>query len=193
MEYAGAILQSTRRLAALITNILKINKLENQQIFPKHEQYDLSGQLCEALLGFEDVWEEKGLNIETRIEDEVVICSDRELLSLVWSNLISNAVKFTPAGGTIGVSLVPEGRHVLVSVTDTGCGIEERAQGVGQQVICTHPPLAQSAGHLRDRGHDQQLHIGTAVGLLPGIRHQSHMVRSEPLCALLQELLVFSL
>ena len=124
MEYAGAILQSTRRLAALIANILKLNKLENQQIFPKHEQYDLSGQLCEALLGFEDVWEEKGLHIETRIEDEVAICSDRELLSLVWSNLISNAVKFTPAGGSVGVSLVPEGRHVLVSVTDTGCGID---------------------------------------------------------------------
>lgn len=124
IEYAKAISQSSRRLAALITNILKLNKLENQQIFPKHEEYDLSGQLCEALLGFEDAWEEKGLQIETRIEDEVTICSDGELLSLVWNNLISNAVKFTPEGGTIGVSLAREGNHVLVSVSDTGCGID---------------------------------------------------------------------
>ena len=123
VEYAKAISHSSRRLAALITNILKLNKLENQQIFPKHEEYDLSGQLCEALLQFEDAWEVKTLSIETNIEDEVKICSDPELLSLVWNNLISNAVKFTPAGGTIGVSLKTEGAAVVVSVRDTGCGM----------------------------------------------------------------------
>ena len=124
IEYAKAISQSSRRLAALITNILKLNKLENQQIFPKHEEFDLSGQLCEALLQFEDAWEAKNLNIETDIEDEVCICSDAELLSLVWSNLISNAVKFTPTGGTIGVALKTENDTVTVSVSDTGCGMK---------------------------------------------------------------------
>jgi len=123
VEYAKAISQSARRLAALITNILKLNKLENQQIFPKHEEYDLSGQLCESLLQFEDAWERKCLNVETRIEDEVRICSDAELLSLVWNNLISNAVKFTPSGGTLGVRLKTEGNFVVISVSDTGCGM----------------------------------------------------------------------
>ena len=123
IEYAKAISHSSRRLAALITNILKLNKLENQQIFPKHEEYDLSGQLCESLLQFEDAWEAKNLNIETEIEDEVRICSDAELLSLVWNNLISNAVKFTPDGGTIGVSLKTEADMVTISVCDTGCGM----------------------------------------------------------------------
>ena len=123
IEYAKAISNSSRRLAALITNILKLNKLENQQIFPKHEAYDLSGQLCESLLQFEDAWEAKKLRIETDIEDEVTICSDPELLSLVWNNLISNAVKFTPDGGTIGVSLTTEGTAVVVSVSDTGYGM----------------------------------------------------------------------
>lgn len=123
IEYAKAISMAARRLAALITNILKLNKLENQQIFPKHEEYDLSGQLCESLLQFENAWEEKNLNIETDIADDVCICSDAELLSLVWNNLISNAVKFTPEGGTIGVSLNADGNHAVVSVSDTGCGI----------------------------------------------------------------------
>ena len=122
-EYARAISHSSRRLAALITNILKLNKLENQQIFPKHEEYDLSGQLCESLLQFEAAWEAKDMNIETDIEDQVLICSDAELLSLVWNNLISNAVKFTPEGGTISVSLKTMGDMVTVSVSDTGCGI----------------------------------------------------------------------
>ena len=124
MEYAKAISHSSRRLAGLITNILKLNKLENQQIFPKHEAFDLSGQLCECLLQFEDAWDAKNLNIETDIQDDVRICSDAELLSLVWNNLISNAVKFTPEGGTIGVTLATDQRNVIVSVSDTGCGIE---------------------------------------------------------------------
>ena len=123
VEYAKAISHSARRLAALITNILKLNKLENQQIFPKHEEYDLSGQICEALLQFEDAWEAKELNIETEIEDGIRICSDAELLSLVWNNLISNAVKFTPQGGTVGVALREEENAVLLSVSDTGCGM----------------------------------------------------------------------
>ena len=124
IEYAKAISHSSRRLAALITNILKLNKLENQQIFPQHEEYDLSGQLCESLLQFEDAWEKKKLEIETDIQDDVRIKSDPELLSLVWNNLISNAVKFTPEGGTIGVALNADERNVIVSVQDTGCGID---------------------------------------------------------------------
>ena len=123
MEYAKAISHSSRRLAALITNILKLNKLENQQIFPQLDEYDLGEQLCENFLQFEDIWEKKNLNIETEIADDVRIRSDAELLSLVWNNLISNAVKFTPEGGTIGVSLKTEGNLVVVSVSDTGCGI----------------------------------------------------------------------
>jgi len=132
IEYAKAISHSSRRLAALITNILKLNKLENQQIFPQLDEYDLGEQLCENLLQFEEVWEKKNLNIETDIEDDVRIRSDAELLSLVWSNLISNAVKFTPEEGTIGVSLKTEGNLVIVSVRDTGCGIKPE---VGQHIF----------------------------------------------------------
>ena len=124
IEYAKAISHSSRRLAALITNILKLNKLENQQIFPQPREFDLGEQLCESLLTFEDAWEKKNLEIETRIQEDIRIKSDPELLSLVWNNLISNAVKFTPEGGTIAVSLTADERNVMVSVRDTGCGID---------------------------------------------------------------------
>ena len=123
MEYAKDISHSARRLAALITNILKLNKLENQQIFPQPQEFDLGEQLCECLLGFEDAWEKKNLEIETDIQDDVRIKSDSELLSLVWNNLISNAVKFTPEGGTVSVTLKADGKKVFVSVRDTGCGM----------------------------------------------------------------------
>ena len=123
-EYAKAISEAARKLAMRITNILKLNKLENQQIFPVPVEFDLGEQLCEALLQFEDAWEAKNLSIETDIADDVLIRSDPELLSLVWNNLISNAVKFTPQGGTIGVSLTSDNTAVTVCVRDTGCGIK---------------------------------------------------------------------
>ena len=123
-EYAKAISEAARKLAQLITNILKLNKLENQKIFPQPVEFDLGEQLCESLLQFEDAWERKELNIETDIAEDIRLRSDPELLSLVWNNLISNAVKFTPEGGTIGVTLRSEGNFVVVSVSDTGCGMK---------------------------------------------------------------------
>ncbi len=122
-EYSKAITDSSRRLADLITNILKLNRLENQQIFPEKQTYDLGEQLCECLLGFENTWEKKNIDINTDIEDGVLIESDPELLTLVWNNLFSNAMKFTGTGGEVSLSLKTDGEFAVVRVSDTGCGI----------------------------------------------------------------------
>lgn len=125
LEYSKAITDTSARLAELITNILKLNKLENQQIFSTNSVFDLSEQLCECLLGFEDIWERKNLEIETDLEDSVLVESDRELLSLVWNNLFSNAIKFTDEGGKIYLSLSTTPQHAIVKIADTGCGISK--------------------------------------------------------------------
>lgn len=122
-EYAKTVTDASRRLADLITNILKLNKLENQQIYPEREIFDLGEQLCECLLAFEDVWEEKGIELDTDLAEDIIIQSDRSLLSLVWNNLFSNALKFTPSEGHVSVSLKAEGAFAVVEVSDTGCGI----------------------------------------------------------------------
>ena len=122
-EYAAAITEASKRLADLITNILKLNKLENQQLFPEKKTYDLSEQLCECLLAFESQWEKKDLNIETDIEDGILVETDPELMTLVWNNLFSNAIKFTEPGGTVSLSVKSDGNLAAVTVTDTGCGI----------------------------------------------------------------------
>lgn len=123
IEYAKAITDASHRLADLISNILKLSKLENQQIFPAAESYDLVAQLCECLLGFEELWEKKELEIETDIADGVMVKSDSEMMSLVWSNLFSNAIKFTEPGGRIGLTLQAEEDMAVVRISDTGCGI----------------------------------------------------------------------
>ena len=123
MEYGKAVSDAARRLSSMITNILKLNRLENQQIFPHTEEYDLSQQLCDCLLQFEDVWEEKNIDLHTDIEDSVTVKADAELFSLVWNNLFSNAFKFTEPGGTVSVRLTSTAHHAIVTVTDTGCGM----------------------------------------------------------------------
>lgn len=123
IEYAKAVTGSARRLADLITNILKLNRLENQQIYPEQQTYNLGEQLCECLLGFESMWEKKEIEIDTDMEEDVLIDSDAELLTLVWNNLFSNAMKFTEREGRVSLALKTEEDFAVVQVSDTGCGI----------------------------------------------------------------------
>ena len=123
MEYAKTITDASHRLANLITTLLKLNKLENQQIYPTQTVYNLGEQLCECLLTFENIWEDKNIEINTDLAEDIQIKSDAELLSLVWNNLFSNALKFTPNGGCVSVSLWAELGYAVVKVSDTGCGI----------------------------------------------------------------------
>ena len=123
MEYARAITDASRRLANLITNILKLNKLENQQIYPSVKTYDLGEQLCECLLSFEGAWEAKDLEIHADVEEDILVDNDAELLALVWNNLFSNAIKFTEPHGKVSLSLKAEDGYAVVQVSDTGCGI----------------------------------------------------------------------
>jgi signal transduction histidine kinase len=123
MEYAKAITDASRSMAGMISNILKLNKLENQNIYPDTKTYDLGEQLCECLLGFEDVWEKKGIEIEADMEEQVLVKADPELLTLVWNNLFSNAIKFTEPGGKVRVTLNTQDEEAVVRISDTGCGI----------------------------------------------------------------------
>jgi len=123
IEYAKGVTDGTRRMADMLTNILKLNRLENQQIFPQSTEFDLGEQLCTCLLQYENVWEQKNIAIETDIAENVCVKADAELLSHVWNNLFSNAFKFTPEGGTVTVTLTATAHHATVQVKDTGCGM----------------------------------------------------------------------
>ena len=123
VEYAKGVTDAARRMADMMTNILKLNRLENQQIYPKSEEFDLGEQLCECLLQYENVWEKKKIEIETNIAEDVKVLADAELLSHVWNNLFSNAFKFTKEGGKVSVGLSATEHHATVNVTDTGCGM----------------------------------------------------------------------
>ena len=126
--YADTIYQSSKRLADLISNILKLNKLEKQTITPTIETYDVCAQLAECALNFEQAWEQKELEFDADMEDRAEITADPALMELVWNNLFSNAVKFTEAGGSITLRENSDECNIYVSVTDTGCGMNEETR-----------------------------------------------------------------
>lgn len=128
-EYTENILHATKRLSNLITNMLKLNKLEKQTIKPVPEKYDLCAQLCECALQFENMWEQKQVEFEVDIEEKTMIEADEGLLAIVWTNLLSNAIKFTPQGGTVTLSQTSDDEGITVSVADTGCGMDEKTKG----------------------------------------------------------------
>ena len=125
-EYTFRLSEAIATLTSLVTNILKLNKIENQGIIQK-EKYSLDEQLRYCILSYEDKFEEKNLNINVELE-EIMIKSDKSLLEIVWNNLISNAVKYTNFGGTINISLEKENNKTIVKVSDNGCGMSKETQ-----------------------------------------------------------------
>ncbi len=126
-EYAKTVENAATRLSELVSNILKLNKLESQRIMPETENYDICRQLCECILQFEDIWEEKGIELETEIEDAAMVKADASLMELVWNNLIGNALKFTEPGGSVTVIQTSDADYIRIEVSDTGCGMSRES------------------------------------------------------------------
>lgn len=123
LEYIETLITASKRLTNLITNILKLNKMENQEILPERKAIDLGELVRECVIASEDAIEEKGLALECDIEDTTII-SDASFIEIVVNNLLSNAIKFTESGGTIMVSVHSnEGGKVVLKVADTGSGM----------------------------------------------------------------------
>lgn len=121
-KYAETLIHTSQKMTALINNILKLNKLENQEIQPEYTKINLTKMLSDIILDYEKQIDDKNLILKVDMEN-VFITSSSDYLEIAWRNLLSNAIKFTPNGGTIGVCLKKENDSVSVQITDTGCGI----------------------------------------------------------------------
>lgn len=123
-QYLNNLIIQTKKLSNLISNILKLNKLENQRIVPEIEEFDLAELLRVIILNYESLFENKQIELKCDISD-IKIESSASLLEIVLNNLISNAIKFTDVGGTISVNLKQEFPYVVIEVEDSGCGISK--------------------------------------------------------------------
>jgi signal transduction histidine kinase len=126
-EYLDIIIHESSRLAQLATNVLNLSRVEKQAILAERARFDLTEQVRRCVLLFESKWEQRKLNLSVEL-DEVLIEGDEELLSQVWLNLIDNAVKFTPEGGSVDIRLQKGDSFVMFLIRDDGYGISEEAQ-----------------------------------------------------------------
>lgn len=123
-EYTKTLIRASKRLSDLITNILKLNKLENQEIYPDKMNVNVGESLRKSILQFEELTDSKRIEVECDINDAMLF-TDESFLEIIWNNLLSNAIKFTPYGGKISISLQEDQTHISVSVRDTGCGMSK--------------------------------------------------------------------
>lgn len=127
-SYYKRIFEGNQQLATLTDNILKLTKLETQSIGYEEKIFRLDEQIREVLLFLQPKWEEMDLNLNIQL-DKIIYSGSEELLYQVWLNLFENAIKYNKENGDIKVNLQDDKWNILVEVSDTGIGIEERNYG----------------------------------------------------------------
>lgn len=125
-EFSKIILDETEYLSVLSQNTLLMTNLENKDIITEKTDFSLDEQLRNCMIRLEPQWSAKNIDIDMEL-DEIRYYWNASMLAHVWNNLFDNAVKFTPEGGSIRVTLGRKDGLIVATVTDSGCGIPEEA------------------------------------------------------------------
>ncbi len=126
-RYVEKILENSRRLTNLSGNILMLSKLENQETVLGKTEYRLDEQIRKCILMLENQWAAKNIEFDLELPRQIYYGSEA-LLEQVWSNILDNAIKHSPIGGVIHVSILQTDTHLTVAVADHGDGMTEEVQ-----------------------------------------------------------------
>ncbi|MBR2324831.1 MAG: HAMP domain-containing histidine kinase [Clostridia bacterium] len=140
-EYLSIIEEELSRLSMMTTNVLNMTKLESQGILTNVTRFNLSEQLRTCILLLEKAWGDKKLSLSIDME-EVMIDANEDFLKQVWLNLLDNAIKYSPIGATIGLSLSLAENSVVVSVSNEG---EEIPEAEREKIFTKFYQVASSA------------------------------------------------
>ncbi|MBQ7642948.1 MAG: HAMP domain-containing histidine kinase [Clostridia bacterium] len=123
-EFLELIASESDRLIDLTAGTLLLDRLDNNRIKVESKIYNLSEQLRRQILMLQGEWEKKNIDIEADFT-EYFIVGNEELISQMLLNILQNAVKFTPAGGKIKISVREDDKSTTVLVSDNGIGMDE--------------------------------------------------------------------
>ncbi|MDO9556844.1 MAG: ATP-binding protein [Coriobacteriia bacterium] len=124
-ERLGILHDETVRLGRLTGSILELSRLETGSAYFEMRPIDLAEPVEQAVEGSRALMESLGLGFETVIQRGPVVVGDRDRLTQAVGNLLSNAARYTPEGGTVRVDVRAEGPEALLVVSDTGIGMTE--------------------------------------------------------------------
>lgn len=117
--YLLAIEEESLRLANMATNVLHLTKIENQTILTDVKEFNLSEQIRTCVLLLEEQWSKKSIDLQLDFE-EYELEANEELLKQVFINLIDNAIKFSPEGGTVSIEIEQIVSHLSVVIKNGG-------------------------------------------------------------------------
>ena len=123
-EYLDIIISESDRLTRLSSNVLLLSRLESSDRIYEKAEFSLDEQIRRSILTMEPQLSNKRLEVETDIS-AVRITADEEVLNHLWTNLLTNAIKFSPDGGTIKVSLAKTRNEAIAAIADNGIGMDE--------------------------------------------------------------------
>jgi two-component system phosphate regulon sensor histidine kinase PhoR len=126
MRFLGIIRHNAERLARLTEDLLTLSRVEQKRQKFEFEIHFANALIHDAFEMMQPIAEKNRIQLtEERAAEDAVVCCDSEAVSQILSNLMENAIKYTPAGGRISVGAAPEGAMVEFFVRDTGIGIPE--------------------------------------------------------------------
>ena len=126
-EYIDIIVNESARLASMSSNILLLTKFENQQMVTDKTEFYLDEQIRKCILLLEKDWSRKNIELDIDL-NEIKYYSNEEMLSHVWLNILSNAIKFTPENGTVTVKCYRDVSNITVKIIDNGIGMDDKTQ-----------------------------------------------------------------
>ncbi len=127
LRYLEITRKHSLRLNRLIGDLFELSKLDSASVQPTLEWFSLAELLQDVTQEFELQAEQRGIGLDVKPKPETaMVHADIGLIQRVLENLLRNAIRYTPQGGTITISLDRKPDCVAVSVSDTGCGIAEQ-------------------------------------------------------------------
>jgi signal transduction histidine kinase len=122
-EYLDIIIAESDRLTRLSSNVLLLSSLDSTEKVYEETEYPLDEQLRRSIILLDPQLSRKQLEVEAELAP-VRIFANEEMLSHLWLNLLGNAIKFSPQGGVVRVSLRASGGEALVGISDMGAGMD---------------------------------------------------------------------
>lgn len=166
------------RLKELVNNLLDLNKLNAGKLEIYKESNDIKALVDEVLLNNETLLEIKSIKFKSEISEKIEILCDASMLYQIINNVISNSIKYNKEKGTLNISLIDEGKTIMLNIADSGIGIPEenrervfleyeRVRGSKEKGTGLGLPLAKRLMELNDGEiwFDSQVEKGTTFHL----------------------------
>lgn len=144
----GALDESAKNAFHLMDNLLHWSRSRLNRITPVISEHPLGKLVFESTRMYDTILKQKNIQLITNLSDDSFIMADADLFMCVVRNLVSNAIKFTPENGTIEINSDQERQHYIISVSDSGIGIDHKHK----KLIFKSEPNSISVGLMNEKG-----------------------------------------